>query len=608
MAVSGSQAERSTSPLDELEGEPERRVPARRALVWTGVGVVVLAGAYVAGQWAVADKVPRGTTVAGVAVGGLSTQQAVTTLEEGLADRLTADVEVSAGEATGTLDPVAAGLGIDAAATVDDLAGFDLSPAHLWRTLFGGTDVDPVVTVDDAALDTELESVAQALAVDPVDGTVVFADGQVTATPAKDGQQVDVAAARERVLGSWLRTSEPIDLPVSATAPAVTQAATDAALEVGRAFVSAPVRVEVAEQTAEIPVSALTAAASFTPEGEGLALHLDEDAIAKAVLDRTKDLETSAADASFVFEKGKPVIKGGEKGLALDRPALAAAVASVATQPGDRKAVVELVEVDAEQSKDALEALGVKEVVAEFTTPLGASNAARIHNLTLGAKRVTGQLILPDETWSLTEALSPITAEGGYASAGIVSNGQLTEGVGGGLSQMATTTYNAGFLAGLEIVEHRPHSYYFSRYPEGREATIFLGSIDMRLKNDTPYGVLLQSFVKDGSVTVRAWSTKHFRVETSTSPRRDVVSPRTVTSTASSCIAQAQGSPGFAVTVTRKVYLGDEQVKDESNVWRYAAQNGVVCRKEPAATPKKSAATKEPKATSTTKKRKTSGD
>lgn len=581
MAKSDETTGSKASPLDGFDVDGPRRSRSPKILMWTGACLVVLVGLYFAAQWAVSDKVARGTTVAGVEIGGKSVPDATAALEEGLADRLTEPVAVEAGGLSAEIDPVKAGLALDAAGTVDGLAGFDLSPAHLWYTLVGGDDVTPRVTVDDAALDAELTAAAEALRVEPVDGTVVFADGQVAATPATAGSEVDVDAARDVVVTSWLTTDGPLTLPVVAKAPAITQEETDAALALGRTLVSAPVRVEVADQTAELPISVLTSAASFVPVDGDLQLQMDKDLVAEAVLDRTADLEKKAADAKFVFVKNKPVIKGGDSGLGLDREGLATAVLAAGTAGGDRTARVELVAVDAKESKEKLEALGVKEVVAKFSTPLGASNAARIHNLELGAKRVTGELILPGETWSLTEAIGPITAENGYKAAGIVSNGQLTEGVGGGLSQMATTTYNVGFLLGVEDVEHRPHSYYFSRYPEGREATIFVGSIDMRFKNDTPYGILMQSYVRDGQVTVRAWSTPHFEVKSTTSPRSGVVYPKTQYSTAPDCIAQGAGSPGFTVTVTRKVYLDGELVKDEPRTWRYNPQNAVVCGKAP---------------------------
>ena len=77
------------------------------------------------------------------------------------------------------------------------------------------------------------------------------------------------------------------------------------------------------------------------------------------------------------------------------------------------------------------------------------------------------------------------TEERGFAAGFIIEDGRLEVDFGGGVSQLATTTFNAAFFAGLEIVEHNPHSFYISRYPEGRESTIAWGVKDLRFRNDS---------------------------------------------------------------------------------------------------------------------------
>lgn len=577
---------RKRSPLDGFEQETPRTRTGRglKVALWTALGVVVLAGGYVTAQIVTADQIPRGTTVAGIDIGGRSRADAVARLDAELGERAAAPITVTAGELTSELDPTEAGLGLDARATVAGLTGFSLAPTDLVRTLFGGAEIAPSITLDDALLRKEIAETAESLRSEPVDGKVAFVDGRVEAVPAVPGLEVDLERARTKILDAYLTVTGPVDLPTTEVEPAITQAETDAAQKTGTTLVSAPVRVEVDGQKAELPISVLGAAATFVAKDGTLTLDLDKDMIAEAVLDRTTDLETKATAAKFVFKDGKPTISGGRSGLALDRDALAASVLAAGTSPGERTATTTLVETESKSSRKALEELGVKEVVSEFSTPLTGSYAARNDNLTLAAKKITGQLVKPGEEWSLTETLSPITLEAGYKSAGIVDRGRLQNGVGGGLSQMATTTYNAFFFAGVDILEHRPHSFYFSRYPEGRESTMFVGSIDMRIKNDTPYGILMQSWVRDGKVVVRLWSTPHYKVDSSTSPRRDVVQPRTIYSTEAGCIAQGAGSPGFAVTVTRKVSLDGKVVKNESNAWRYTPQNRYVCGPDPTTT------------------------
>ncbi|GEA89587.1 vanomycin resistance protein VanB [Cellulomonas cellasea] len=551
-------------------------------LLVVGVVVLLLGAAYVGAAYALADRVPRGATVAGVQIGGMPAEQARTELERTLADTASSPVTVTAGEVVATVDPATAGLAFDAAATVDQLTGLDLSPQRLWQHLVGVDEHAPVTDVDPAALDAAVDDLTGTLTLAPVDGGVVFADGQAHATDAADGWELDADHAAEVLQTRWLTDEQPLELRTAPVAPDITQEETDAALtSVAQRVVSAPVTLEVGGQRVELPVDVLAGAASMVPVASDLELQLDGAKLSEAVLARTTDLLSESADARFEFQGGVPVIVPGKPGTTLDPAALGQAVATAAT--GDqRTTAVELVETDPAESTAKLEALGIKEVVSEFSTPL-TSEPRRTANIANGARNITGTLVEPGETFSLTEALGPITAANGFQTAGVIVNGEHVDGMGGGLSQISTTTFNAAHFAGFEDVEHRPHSEWFARYPEGREATIYTGTLDMRWKNNTPYGALVQGYVEGGRVHVRIWGTKYWTVESTTSGRSGVVSPTTTYSQSPTCEPQSAGNPGFTVTTTRKLFL-EGQLKDtESFTWKYKPQNRVICGAAPTA-------------------------
>jgi len=566
---------RDDSPLAVFEAEQHRRRWPRVLLTVVGV-LVVLAGAYVGSLWALADRVPRGTTVAGVAIGGLTADDAVAALTDGIGPTLDEPVPVTANGRTASVEPASAGLTLDAEATVDRLTGFDLQPRRLWAHVVGNRDEQPVTDVDDAALADAVDGVAGTLGTQPVDAGVVFADGAAHVTDAQDGSLVDVEAAADVLAAGWLTDERPIGLPTQAAAPDITQEEADRALTtVAEPFAGAPVVVAVGGQSVELPVEVLTSVASFVARESDLVLTVDGARLVEEVLSRTTDLLTPSADARFEFVDDAPVIVPGTPGTTLDPALLADAVAAAGTG-ADRTARVELVASDPAQSTQKLEALGIAEVVSEFSTPL-TNEPDRTENLRVGASKVTGDLVLPGATFSLTEALGPVTAAAGFNNATVIVNGEHVPGIGGGLSQMATTTYNAAFFAGFEDVEHQPHSEWFARYPEGRESTLYTGVIDLKFTNTSPYGALMQSWVADGRLHVRIWGTKHFTVETSTSPRSNVVRPTTVHSSSPTCTPQSAGNPGFSVTVNRRVLLGGVEQESTSNTWRYKPQNAVVC-------------------------------
>jgi len=570
----GPEGPASGSPLDGLAGDgaPSR---APKVALWAGVGIVVVAGLYVGAQAAVAGTVAKGTTVAGVDIGGMDTAAAVAALDAGLAPRAAEPITVQAGDASSTVDPADAGLSFDADATVEDLTGFSLGPAHLWEHLVGGDEVAPAVDVRRSALTEALSGLEESLQVEPVDGTVGFKGAKAVATKAKEGSSVQVDAAVDTVADAWLVTSGPVELPTTTVDPAITQEETDAALAEAEQVVSGPVEVKVGDQTAELTPKTLAKATSFKAADGSLTAKFDGDKVVSAVVEGTDGLLTEPDDAHFVFSGGRPVVEGGAQGTSLDPDAAAKAVGKAAL--GDsRTTQLKLVERDPERTKEGLEKMGVKEVVSEFSTPL-TSDSVRTRNLIRGAQLVTGTLVAPGETFSLLDALSPVTAANGYVQSGVISNGVHTDAIGGGLSQMATTTYNAAYHAGYDDAGHQPHSYWFDRYPAGREATIYVGAIDMKFTNDTPYGAVMQSWVSGGRVHVAIWSTKYYTVKPGTGDKRNVVQATPVHSTGASCEPYPGGSDGFTITDYRKVYLDGKQVKDESKTWTYKPDNPVVC-------------------------------
>src|SRR4029079_8162873 len=128
-------------------------------------------------------------------------------------------------------------------------------------------------------------------------------------------------------------------------------------------------------------------------------------------------------------------------------------------------------------------------------------------------------VVLPGQTFSLNEALGPRTAAKGYVPAPAIGEDLgLVEDVGGGVSQVSTTLFNATYFGGYEDVTHEVHAIYISRYPKGREATLNYPSIDNEFRNDTAAGVLIRSSYTDTSLTVSFYGSKAGRTVRSEGP------------------------------------------------------------------------------------------
>jgi vancomycin resistance protein YoaR len=563
------------------DGQPSR---APRALIVTGSVIIVLLGLFTVAQWAFADRVPAGTVLAGVNISGMSTAEAIIQLETGLAPQVREPIRIKAGDASTTLDPATAGLALDARATVEQFTGFSFSPVNLWRHVVGGNFAQSglVVTLDETKFAAALDTLSEQLATKPISGTVAYLDGQPIATRAVAGTTVVTDGVAEKVRSSWLVMAPPVELTTEPIEPDITQEETNEALAQARRIVSGPVTINVGTQRPELPAATLAQAVTFRQIDGGLVPQFDGDALAQGVLDRTLNLLGSPVNARFEFQDGVPVIVGGDPGTALDADAVASAVGQAALTSATRSADLALAETPPEVTRESLEALGIREVVSSFSTPLTAE-VDRTENLARGAELVTGVLLLPDEVFSLIDALSPIDESNGFIEAGIINEGIHTQGIGGGLSQMATTTFNAGYFAGFQNVEHTPHSVWLPRYPAGREATIFVGSIDMKFRNNTPYGALMRSYIANNQLTVEIWSTKYFTVETTASERTNITPTTTKYSDDPECVGYPAGQPGFTITNYRTVTAPDGTIVENAVpfTWTYQPDHAVVCGAPP---------------------------
>jgi vancomycin resistance protein YoaR len=228
----------------------------------------------------------------------------------------------------------------------------------------------------------------------------------------------------------------------------------------------------------------------------------------------------------------------GAPGLEVDAAAATEAVAALVGAP-EREAPLPATSVPPAVGPEQAQATGIGSLLGTFTTYFTAGQP-RARNIQTIARVVDDTYVAPGELFSLNGVAGPRTRAKGYVADGAIINGQLEDVVGGGVSQFATTLFNAAFFAGLPIEQHKPHSFYISRYPAGRESTVNYGSIDVRIRNDTARGMVVKTWSTARSVTVGIYGDNGGRTVTSTSgPRR----PRS--------------GGGFTIEVTRTVTGGD---------------------------------------------------
>ena len=540
------------------------------------------------------DSIPRNTGVGGVLIGGLSEAEAAAVLEEELSTSISAPRDVSAGEISGTVNSGAAGITLDVDATVQAAAGQPFNPLSRLLSLFLERDVAPVLSVDEELLGRAIDEFASTSDRAVIEGAIAFEGIEPVAVDPVPGAALDRSGAATAFLDGVRddpanRADEPIELPVDEIAVTITAEEVQEALTsiAGPALaapilVAAPASEAATGATVEIPVTAIAASLRFTPDFAGqLEATIDPAALQTAMGDKLAPLTTPAQDARFEIVAGAMTVVPSVDGTSIDLPTLSQTMLDVLSQPAPRQVEAPLTAAPAALTTEAAEALGITEVVSSFTT--NYTSSASGENIRVVAAEVNGALVLPGDTFSLNGYTGPRTEAQGYIPAGVIISGEFQEAVGGGVSQFATTTFNAVFFAGLEDVYHKPHSYYISRYPAGREATVFYDSIDLVFGNDQPTGIYIQTIWQPGSLTVTFWGTKQVDVESVSSERRNFRSPQRQEKPDDGECTPSNGSTGFDITVTRIFQqLGTgATLRTEDFVTRYNAEPNIVCVRVP---------------------------
>ena len=570
------------------EGDAARK-PRRTGAIVAGVAgaavLIALGVTYVVGASMTGSSLPRNASVSGIPVGGMTRAQATKAVEAGLASLADRRITVTAGDQKVTRPASGWGLSIDYGRTVAQAGGEQSwNPVDVWDNLVGGRDHAPVVTTDAATLDAGVADLAKKYDHDPVDAAITVENAKPTLVQGTAGGTLEREKTAELLQRRYLAGGD-VAAAVSETDADITNAeAKDAYDKIAVPALGSPVTLKSGDQSVSLSPAVLAPALSFVAKDSKLQASVDgKKLLASAKAPLGPFGLKPAQDADVVLKDGKPSVVGSQEGRGIDPQRLADAVTPLLTKPAAQRAGgVQVDTLKPSFTTAQAQALGVKEITGEFTTRFPAT-AYRVNNIGKSARLVNNTLVKPGETFSMNEVLGPRTTARGWMAGGAIDGGKVVERMGGGISQTTTTTFNAIFFAGLEDVYHTPPSLYFDRYPMGREATLDFYSVDMKFRNDSKYGVLMQAFTNNprvggrGTVTVRVWSTKVYDIKATKPVQSRFRSPgKPVENNAAVCSPQSPMT-GFRVDFQRQFYSGGKLVKSEPFTWTYSSLTAVTC-------------------------------
>ncbi|MFC6148069.1 MULTISPECIES: VanW family protein [Mumia] len=571
-----------------LQEQSRKRGNIIALIVLAAVGIVVVVG-YVVLHFATSDRVPSGTEIGGVDVGMLSLDEARSTLGDALKEPAAEPVRIVRGKKTYELTPKEAGLAVDLDASIDQTgaASSVWNPLTMIDVLIGSEDFPVELDVDQKTLDSAVVSIAEDTDREVAEGRIDFPDGRPEVTEPKAGRAVDQEATVAMVRDAYPLEHTALELPVDSLEPSVTSDDLTAAVsEVAEPAVSGPVKIVVGKKSAELEPADYAAALSIQVTDGKLEPVLDPKKLAEPLAEATSGIGTPAKDATIAIRNGAPTVVPGTPGVGVAAADVATAIVPVLAKSGDERVLtVEASKKQPDRTTDDLKKLAIVEKVSSFTTRFPYATYRNI-NQGRAAELVNGTILEPGETFSFNDTVGERTAANGFTAGFMISNGVFREDLGGGVSQVATTLYNAGFFAGLEDVNHKPHSFYIDRYPVGREATVAWPTLDLKFKNTTDHGIYIQAWVNkstpssQGSMNVTMWGTKKWDVTAGVSSKRNFRSPATRYDATDKCVPQS-GVTGFDIDVYRTFKIDGKVVDRETITANYNAADNVKCQKPP---------------------------
>jgi vancomycin resistance protein YoaR len=493
----------------------------RRAVVRAVVIAAVVVGVVVA-LWAVdtntySGKVSRNVTLGEQSIAGMRPEELAAVVADLAGKYREAEVVVDADRGGFRATAPELGLSVVEDRTVADalrLGRTGSVPSQVWGWLrsFLVDRTAPVrISVDERAM-SRIVAERDPQRTDPVEPTVTVKDDKVVAKEGEPGRGISppsVLAALEKAgpRGLPLRISVQRDtLPPRF------------GLEVARSLAaraeqlaSAGLPVTAGPMEGTLPASVVRSWFRTEATEQELKLTVDASSAPDALAELFPKPVVAPVNAGFTVSGGRVSITPSKAGSGCCGPgavdAIQAALLNRASP--DEAVTLPLRSVAPSRDEDAARKLGIVEPIGTFTTN-HAAGEPRVQNIHRIADMIQGAVIAPGATFSVNDYVGRRTTANGFVAAPVIDHEyKFTDDVGGGISQFATTIFNAAFFAGLDIPSYYMHGIYISRYPYGRESTISFPSPDVKIRNNTPYGVLIWPTYTGTSITVTMYSTKY---------------------------------------------------------------------------------------------------
>jgi vancomycin resistance protein YoaR len=505
-----------------------------------GIFLVAIVAIYAAFQIWYAGRIFPGVQVSGVDVGGLTPASAAARITQEFSYPQSGKILLQDGGQSWLVSPGQLGLYLDPetsalnAYRIGRSGGMFRRLRNQYSAYAAGEQVPPALIFDQRVTYLVLEGLGKQIDKPVVEATLQVQGMDVLVQAGQTGRELDLAASLALVSAQVQTLQDGIvPLVVRETPPAILDASAQA--EVARKILSAPLTISVPEGETGGPwtiepdrlAGMLTFQRVVNGQSAEYRVGLDAGQLLAFLTGLAPDLQRYPQNARFIFNddtRELEVIQNAVIGRALDAAASLTAVQErVAAGEHNAQLVFDYTNPAVTDDKTGAD-LGITELVVAETSYYYGSSPDRVQNIQAAAASFHGLLIAPGETFSMASQLTDISLENGYAEAAIIVGGRTVKGVGGGVCQVSTTLFRAAFFGGFPVVERHAHAYRVYYYEKvagnrintdlaGLDATVYVPLVDFKFTNDTPYWLLMETYVNpsSASITWKFYSTQDGR-------------------------------------------------------------------------------------------------
>lgn len=537
-------------------------------------------------------KIFPGISMAGIDLSGMTLDQAILTIQKQIAYADNGEIVLQDGKQIWRFHPSELGFQIDAQRSA--IAAYNLGRQGglinrfraIGRAIRKDGYISPLMIYDERIAQAVLVNIAQQINTPMMEATLKINGKQVEAVPGKVGRTLDIQASLQSIQSQILTLTDGIvPLVVQEQSPDILDASQQA--EIARSILSSPLILQIPERSDSDPPDwqiqpeelARMVVIQRVNEGDKATYQVGlRTASLESLLQKiAKQIDRQPQNARFIFNddtRQLELIQTALVGRTLD---VTTTLQTIQEQLLQGKHTIPLVIKTAQPAigNDAsAEKLGIRELVSKYTSYFYGSSAARIQNIQTAAARFHGVLVAPGETFSMASVLGDVSLDNGYAEALIIYGDRTIKGVGGGVCQVSTTLFRTAFFGGYPIVERHPHAYRVTYYEQtrtgaidpqlaGLDATVFVPVVDFKFTNDTPYWLLMETYINIAARTLtwKFYSTSDGRtVEWQTSGLQNIVEPGDPIVQENPDLAENEfrqvdwAAEGADVTITRTVY------------------------------------------------------